>query len=160
MGPLFWISKIWQRNRNQRSKKNPYRYLVPRKLVKFGLLRPIGSGILNFENLNSEIWKSACTVREVGFLANHNAAKGASQDLFGILLFISNIILRILLNHSFFIYFLIKNSLIAKEKAKKISENIKLSLDGKTSIHQESFDKKKNVQCVNQNVRNWKFFMG
>ena len=36
---------------------------------------------------------------------------------------------------SFFIYFLIESWLIAKERAKKMSENIKLSLNGKTSIH-------------------------
>ena len=35
----------------------------------------------------------------------------------------------------FLIYFLIKNWLIAKEKAKKISENVTLSLNGKSSIY-------------------------
>ena len=34
-----------------------------------------------------------------------------------------------------FIYFSVKSWLTAKEKAKKISENIKLSLNRKTSIH-------------------------
>ena len=35
----------------------------------------------------------------------------------------------------FVIYFVIKSWLIAKEKVKKISENITLSLNGKSSIH-------------------------
>ena len=49
-----------------------------------------------------------------------------SVKIYSVFYFYSGISLQILLNHSFFIYFEIKSWLIAKEKSKKISENIKL----------------------------------